>query len=166
MLYPERFQKWLKKPASASEVVYLIFGIFTADVLYNVIIVAILYALNLIPVGAPTEQFSLAVQLVSAAVAGIWEEIAFRILPLTYALRRWKTEAPTLWVLVISAGIFGYVHGGLLHLLAQGITGLLYGILFIKLSEQGRRPLRAGLMLIALHTTFDLCAVLIIHAVS
>ena len=66
------------------------------------------------------------------------EEVVFRLIPLTLVasvLRHAVSNdnIPTrLTILVIVSLIFGYIHGGYDHLLVQGVSGLTFGIVYMK----------------------------------
>jgi membrane protease YdiL (CAAX protease family) len=66
------------------------------------------------------------------------EEVVFRLIPLTLVAAVLRhiisnDNIPTrLTILVIISLIFGYIHGGYDHLLVQGVSGLMFGIVYMK----------------------------------
>ncbi len=85
-------------------------------------------------------------------LAGI-EEMIFRILPLTWAMRNVSKQNIVLAAL-FTAIAFGFVHGGLANIPLQGLGGLVYAIVFIKYAH-GERYMEAGFVVITIHTVFN-----------
>lgn len=64
-------------------------------------------------------------------LAPLWEELAFRYVPITFAKNLGKQYI--LPAIVLSSAIFGWGHGyGTTSLLLQGTMGFLFSLLYIK----------------------------------
>jgi membrane protease YdiL (CAAX protease family) len=84
------------------------------------------------------------------------EELLFRILPLLLTMKLTRRREVLVIVMVISAAFFGYVHGGVSHIFLQGIGGFLYSVLFIKYSRRGKNPIEGSLVVITIHSLFNI----------
>jgi membrane protease YdiL (CAAX protease family) len=64
-------------------------------------------------------------------VAPLWEELAFRVIPITIAkVMNTDTVVP---VVLLSSLIFGWGHGsGPMSLLFQGVLGFIFSVVYIK----------------------------------
>jgi membrane protease YdiL (CAAX protease family) len=89
-------------------------------------------------------------------LVSVIEEFLFRIMPLSLIMRLTKRRDVVLLTALICSALFGYVHGGLPHILLQGIGGFLYAVLFIKYSRQGSRVVEGSIVVIAVHSLFNL----------
>jgi membrane protease YdiL (CAAX protease family) len=84
----------------------------------------------------------------------------FRIVPLILVMHFIKNRWVTLAAVVASAIVFGFIHGGVANIAIQGVGGLIYGIMFIKFSEQGRNYVAAGAVVVLMHIIFNALQVL------
>lgn len=82
------------------------------------------------------------------------EEAIFRIIPLTIALRESQRKSVHLTVVLLSAIVFGFIHGGPIHIFIQGIGGFLYAVIFLKYAQQERYG-EASLVVISMHVAFN-----------
>jgi membrane protease YdiL (CAAX protease family) len=85
-----------------------------------------------VPGFASTLQASLGLQLFLAVLmAPIFEEIIFRLLPLTL-VKRSHPEVILAVQLGVCGVIFGWVHGSPINILIQGVGGFMLGRLYMK----------------------------------
>lgn len=118
-----------------------------------------LSGINFNDVSSRTDQFDITKASFIFMMIGVVlsEELTFRLGPV---LITWMTLESTkktqskktintayLLVIIISSGIFGLLHGGLIHIIFQGVLGFIWGILFIRIFT-AKGPM------IALGTTF------------
>jgi hypothetical protein len=77
-------------------------------------------------------------------VASLVEESLFRFFPLV--LSRIIAKHPleiTLLIAVASSIVFGFIHGGIVHIFVQGVLGFIWCILFLKCGGNHDNPLKA-----------------------
>lgn len=72
---------------------------------------------------------SLTMFVMACVVAPLWEELAFRHLPLTMAK---KLKLDPMHVLMMSSIIFGWGHGGPTGIMLQGVGGFILGYVYLK----------------------------------
>lgn len=130
--------------------------VFVADVILTVVLLTILSYVDVLD-EAEDVGVEIASWLFVATILYISfeEELMFRIIPLLVALKFIKQSAGLVGVALLTAVVFGYVHGGVYNILLQGIGGFLYAVIFIKYSQNGTRILEASLLVIVLHTFFN-----------
>lgn len=75
--------------------------------------------------------------------AGVFEEVLFRLLPLAVALRTWGLSGKTMLVALGTSILFAFAHGGIQHLLFQGVGGMLFSLVFLKCGGARDRLLKA-----------------------
>ena len=62
--------------------------------------------------------------------APLWEELAFRVIPIKLALNLNPESLPA--VVALSSIIFGFGHGGVENILIQGVMGVILSWVYIK----------------------------------
>ena len=86
--------------------------------------------------------------------AAFFEECMFR-LPLAVMVEHdWTVSQIALGVLGLST-VFGLLHGGILNILVQGVSGLLYSVLFLKCGGYQGRIGKPILCSTAVHFLFN-----------
>lgn len=97
--------------------------------------------------------------LIALMGVAVLEEFVFRALPLVVAVelvRRKKLSLDVIpFVLVVSSGLFGYLHGNFMNVLIQGVSGFLFGCFFLLLTGFRCRYLRAYAGAILAHFFFN-----------
>lgn len=78
----------------------------------------------------PTSDITLGKFFLACVFAPVWEEIAFRYVPLTIASRYFKKSF--MQIAIGSAIFFGYIHGSPINIMIQGVFGLLFTIVYIR----------------------------------
>ena len=78
----------------------------------------------------PTSNITLSKFFLACVFAPVWEEIAFRYIPLTIAIRYFKKSF--IQITIGSAIFFGYIHGSPINIMIQGVWGLLFSIVYIR----------------------------------
>jgi membrane protease YdiL (CAAX protease family) len=98
----------------------------------------------------------------SFIVTPLREEFWYRFVPFVsvwLAWWAWKRETPPWWiaalVLVISSVWFGYIHGGFGNVPIQGSLGLIFGLVYLKMSAYGRKPLLGLFAATVLHGAYN-----------
>ena len=139
---------WLEQRPTGSEYWKIIFLAFAFDIAWSIVIISIYGAV----VGLPEMDSSRQVLLEMAfwkiipllILVSFVEEILFRYVPLTVALliysRNAAAKSLVLVVVIVLSLIFGYMHGDSpLFLLLQGMGGLIYSTVFLKVSGMNFR---------------------------
>jgi membrane protease YdiL (CAAX protease family) len=62
--------------------------------------------------------------------APLWEELAFRVVPIQLGLKIDPQIVPL--VIVLSSLLFGWGHGGVVNLLIQGVMGLVLSWVYVR----------------------------------
>lgn len=73
----------------------------------------------------PTGPFALFSSLVQAPLI---EELIFRYAPLQFV----KGTPHVLPMMIISSAIFGWLHGGFINVMMQGVTGFCFAVVYVK----------------------------------
>jgi membrane protease YdiL (CAAX protease family) len=106
---------------------------FTLNVLYTAIIASLLKVLFATePIAQYGYRFAhegLILFFFSVILAPLWEELAFRVLPLHFTRNNPKLLVP---LVLLSSLIFGILHGGPLSILIQGVSGFIMACVYIK----------------------------------
>ena len=103
--------------------------VFALQIMWCKVIFFILYLL----IGleqVPAYEFTLGNIFLCCIFAPIWEEIAYRYIPLTIAIRHFKKSF--IQIAIGLAIFFGYIHGSPLNIMIQGVWGLLFTFVYIR----------------------------------
>jgi membrane protease YdiL (CAAX protease family) len=60
------------------------------------------------------------------------EELAFRAFPLSTGFSLGLRVKGLMFIAIVSSVVFGYLHGGYTHIFIQGISGLIFCIIYLK----------------------------------
>src|SRR3989344_1419419 len=134
-----RLVAWLSnEPNSLKERFDLILAFSVVGFLWtNVAVYAITY-LGLLPyIARPVSEPGIKLDLIGSIQfligAAIFEEILFRLIPLKLASKLGSGNAVAIFsAAVASSAVFGYMHGGWVHLSMQGIVGLMFCAVYLK----------------------------------
>jgi membrane protease YdiL (CAAX protease family) len=157
------FLRWLARFPTKREAVYLVIGFFIADFVWSYLMS---YAYSAIGVAVPPTldpSVSIWAAMGGLLLVAIGEELVFRIIPLAIFIKEWGIGWGTLRALLVSSLFFGLIHGDIRNLLLQGVSGMMFGILFIKFSDRGNRLSFASVVVIATHFLFDLWIYVLYH---
>lgn len=95
-------------------------------------------------------------------VAPLREEFWYRFVPffsVWLAWWAWKRETPprlvAAFVLIVTSVWFGYIHGGFGNVPIQGALGLIFGLVYLKMSAYGRKPLLGLFAAVLLHGAYN-----------
>jgi membrane protease YdiL (CAAX protease family) len=151
--------EWLKKEPGNRATLFLIFACLVIEVLYRYNIDSYLISRHLIaPLGAkhkiPILTWHFPFFLLYAAAC---EELVFR-LPLGFLAERWGASYKLLIGVILSSMLFGIIHGNPYHLLMQGVSGILYSMIFLKCGGSNRNYIKAFLSCIAAHFLYNIVA--------
>ncbi|MBI5152844.1 MAG: CPBP family intramembrane metalloprotease [Parcubacteria group bacterium] len=80
----------------------------------------------------------------------LWEEIIFRF-PLDIIADICDKDGRILYAIIISSLMFGYLHGGILYILFQGVFGFILCLLFLKSGGFQNNPYKALLVTTSTH---------------
>lgn len=121
----EKFKQWLFTPLTkAGDKIQITLSAFMIKMGWFFLIVALTDYVKTLP-----DAF--AIFFYYCFITPLWEELAFRVIPITIAKNFGQNMI--LPVIGLSAIIFGFGHpGGLDALLVQGIGCLVYSIVYIK----------------------------------
>jgi len=132
---------------------WIVFGI---DFFLSIVSVLLLSSVDLIDEAEEIGVDILAWSFIPFLILiSLFEELFFRILPLGVVMRVTNRRGIYLATALISAVVFGYIHGGVAHIFVQGLGGFIYGVLFIKYADNGRRLFTASILVVALHSMFN-----------
>jgi membrane protease YdiL (CAAX protease family) len=174
----QKFRRWLIEGASFTKFFDNLIWILVACVLVGE--VGSIAAGTLFPVGLSDGTVNSKEQalgifgsvqgiILHAVVLGpIIEEAAFRLLPLgglTFVL--WKISPrfssqydiyPVLLALVVTSIYFGLIHGNMGNVLIQGAVGIIFGLVFLKMSYYGEAPFRGFVASTIIHSVLNATA--------
>lgn len=124
----DKLKKWLfKKAETGLDKVMITCGLFLVNMLWLLGMVKFLTYIN--EVGY--EDARIPAFFYACIMAPLWEELAFRVIPISIA--RKFGEQFIIPVVILSSLIFGWGHGnGTNSLLIQGVGGLLLSVVYIK----------------------------------
>lgn len=157
----DAFLDWLEDEAIGFEVVSLIFKILIIDLVWTFFAMMVLvgagstlnfYQLTSVPIPDNIDLYFL-IFLFSAAMV---EEALFRFFPLLIAVALWGKSRLIIGVMVVSSIIFGFIHGGPINLIFQGVGGFFLCIIFLKCGGFQKRPLKALLSSTTAHFLYNL----------
>ena len=137
-----------------SGVWYGMFAVFVAMISFFLLNMS--HTLPENPVEPETRSFAMII-FVSVFMAPVLEEIIFRFFPIGLTNRYTKNKG-VLWLVILGASVlFGYLHGGFVHIFMQGVTGIFYSAAY----------LRGGLISsVVAHATYNATLLLNIFAAS
>lgn len=107
---------------------------------------------NAPPIGLPILTWKFPGQIFSLAVI---EEVTFRFVLLGGAIQIWGATWPVLLVMVISSIVFGLMHGGPVNILLQGVSGVVFSIVFLKCGGFDHAFLMALMVAAITHCIFN-----------
>lgn len=145
---------WLKKE---DELIYgLAVGSIILDFGCNIAALKIfeLMGINIpkVPTEAMTIDWALPIILLFAALA---EELIFRFLPLAIAVECGWSDYKIVIVSILSSIVFGYLHGGITHVFIQGVSGLIFSLLFLKAGGLREKYFEALVTTTVVHFCFN-----------
>lgn len=153
----DRFITWLSIPVPKKKIPVFVFYAFGFSFIWNISLVLLLYFLASEPKiplkwGIPTPS---TLYMIRVVLAVVYEEIAFRRVPIGMAIAQRGVGKLCLFSLVLSSLIFGYLHNGFESLALQGVTGFICGITFIKCGAGSRQYLQGLAASTAVHMIFN-----------
>lgn len=124
----DKLKKWLfKKAETGLDKVMFTAGAFLFNMIWLFGIVTFLKYINM----KGYENWQIPAFFYACIMAPLWEELAFRVIPISIA--RKFGEQFIIPVVLLSSLIFGWGHGGGTNsLLIQGVGGLLLSAVYIK----------------------------------
>ena len=122
----DKIKKWLfKKADNTADKVQITLAAFLLNMLWLIGIVTFLTYVNL------HENWQIPTIFYACIMAPLWEELAFRVIPISIAKK--FGEQFIIPVVLLSTLLFGWGHGnGTNSLLIQGVGGLILSIVYIK----------------------------------
>lgn len=105
------------------------------------------------PLGLDILSWSFVPILVAAVFA---EEVIFRLLPLWLSVSVFKmTKGRVVLVAAVASVIFGYCHGGIGHVLIQGLVGFLFSLVYLGAGGFKAEHPKGVFCSFAAHLTFN-----------
>ncbi|MEK9155610.1 MAG: CPBP family intramembrane glutamic endopeptidase [Patescibacteria group bacterium] len=92
--------------------------------------------------------------LLGAPLNSVIEELIFRA-PLSVVGKIWPGHRVGIWVALVSSIIFGYIHGGLATIPAQGVLGMILCFSYMKCGGMEGKFWRPIGVTIAVHTLYN-----------
>jgi len=148
--------KWLKKEARGINIIGYVICFVAIDFFYSIFIAELALLLGLISPGPEKEGIkilSLYFPLFLAARAFL-EEVVFR-LPLGFARKLKLSARNTLALAILLSMIFGLAHGKIINIFIQGVSGLIYSILFLKCGGYQGKIFKPLVTATATHAMFN-----------
>lgn len=147
----DKLLKWLSKPApTLLDKVMFGFAGFALSLVWFFFLIHFLDYIHAQRFGDHPEYW---VIFFACIFAPLWEELAFRVIPMQYA----KNLGPQYIIptLFLSSLIFGWGHGqGPISLLIQGVGGFILGVAYIKTNYNYWVP-------VAMHSAWNIWAIFI-----
>lgn len=156
-----RLLNWLSKEAAGINLCLLVFACIIFDILYTFGAIKILYSLggiNLLPtatIGISKRLVLLSYSIYFFIIAAFREEMVYR-LSLMFAIEKFGRSGAVLWVALVISIIFGWGHGGIIHVFTQGVIGLSFSILFLKCGGFQRHYFKAVMVVTITHAFFNI----------
>lgn len=94
------------------------------------------------------------------------EEILFRWLPFTIVCLEKFNFKTVITTAIISSVIFGYLHGGFIHIFVQGIGGFIFCLLYLKCGGYHNRNIKAVFVSTSAHALYNVLLIALIIAIS
>lgn len=119
-------------------------------------------------ISAVQQEGALSMYFFGVVYAPIVEEITYRLIPITLIFTLTRVVLPYVlpeFLLVLCCSVlvsahFGYVHGGPVNILLQGVSGLVFTVMFLKWSGFGRDLVKGLVASMTLHATVNAVAML------
>lgn len=90
--------------------------------------------------------------------AAFVEEIIFRLPLAIFVQRNWPLDK-VLTIAILLSVIFGYLHGGIMHLFLQGMSGFMFSLVFLKCGGWQRNYAKGVLVSTATHFMFNVAVI-------
>lgn len=150
-------EQWLRKEATPKESLYLIIGVLAASLAYSVFLDIAFPGLMERLFRQPKAGLPILSPLTAAIVliTVFLEELMFRF-PLAF-FRKLPFPVVMAMVAVLSV-VFGRVHGSWLNVPIQGVIGVMFSLLFLKLGGLNGSKGKALLLMTAIHFVYDAMA--------
>jgi membrane protease YdiL (CAAX protease family) len=84
------------------------------------------------------------------------EELIFRFCPLSISVSAGMKKSWTIYVALASSALFGWLHGGVVHIFMQGVAGFLYSLAYLKCGGWRGLVLKPLMVTTTAHLTWDL----------
>ena len=132
-----KIEDWLLKEAEGWEVVGWVFAGAVAIVSYSMAISTFVSRIIASQLNSGHLQYVLSqppyVIILMILAAAFIEEVIFRGLPTFFARRIFgERVAVILIIAVMSSVVFGWIHGGPIKVLMQGVCGFIFYLIFLK----------------------------------
>jgi hypothetical protein len=160
-----RFYAWLERPFSTVQAWIAAVILWPAFKLAYAVFFLVLVAKSGIPIpdheGAEfikEELDRLWYLIIAMMFMVLGETIIYQAVPLIIArslARRFNRPSLMLWVLLVVSVAFGWLHGGPLFILLQGVGGLAWGVLFLKSGGMAGEYERAVFYTWLSHVVYD-----------
>lgn len=148
--------RWLKEEARGMKVYALMAESVVLSIIYSfsVVIAAHFLGISISPVGNGKVQILTLYFPIFLASAVFAEEALFR-LPLAIFIDRGWPVAKIMGAALLLSAAFGFIHGGIRHILVQGGFGFILSVMFLKCGGLKKNYLKAIAVTTASHLLFD-----------
>lgn len=130
------FSEWMKEEPRWSQVASLIIFAVGAEFYYRLVLSIFVALTGMALSSENTAQFDSVSGdiLILMLIVGIIEEVIFRLIPfLLLTIKRGFFSIDFIMAcVVIESAVFGYVHGDWSNVAAQGVSGLIFTLVFLK----------------------------------
>jgi membrane protease YdiL (CAAX protease family) len=89
------------------------------------------------------------------SLASFGEEFFFRFCPLFIAVKAGMRKSWIICVALASSALFGWLHGGVVHIFMQGVAGFLYSLAYLKCGGWRGAVLKPLAVTTTTHLTWD-----------
>lgn len=152
----KRLLNWLAKEARGKTYWFLVLSVPVIGIFYSVCIGLVfdLFDIYIPPVPAIRLNAEIWIFLLIMFAFIPLEEILFRG-HLVLAVKKYGKSVKVLIVAVLLSVIFGWIHGGIIHIFIQGVNGFVWCLLFLKSGGFQQRYIKAFATTIAVHSMYN-----------
>lgn len=160
MRWPIRLLQWLQVEAYGKDVFLVVVAATALCWFWNAGILILMHFIGggLSLVGQGNILVSRIYSPVGVFGAALFEEIIFRLPLAIFVERNWSTDK-VLTVAVPLSAVFGYLHGGIMHVFLQGVSGFMFSLVFLKCGGWQRNYAKAVLASTATHFLFNVTVI-------
>lgn len=131
----KRLINWLHNEAFGWQIAKTIIGFIVLNFLYLALVIPLFSYFGLFKENPTEDKVIVEILLTNfpllLIMAAAFEELIFRVIPMSFALSL-ENDYVVLITVLISSMLFGWTHGGWINVLLQGFGGLTLCLCFLK----------------------------------
>lgn len=159
-----RLTKWFKEEIFGLDLLLYISTTVLLVVVYETafaILFPVLY--KNISVGCSNSSYAGSIPvivLIYIPLAALFEELLFRLIPLSLAICKSKTPEMVLFAIISSSFLFGMLHGNVFRVIIEGVVGVILSVLFLKCGAYQKKFFKATMCSTAAHYALNIFVML------